>query len=326
MKSAALPFAVFLAAAALPAHADPALRSQAQQLFGRIEAPPAAALARPEVELGRRLFWDERISLDGKTSCGSCHLDHGADKRAFSPDAKGLPTSRHSPTVFNSMGQPSMRWLGDRKTGAEQAEGSLTGSLGFPDKKVALEKLREHGYADAFKAAYPGEAEAFTTAHYGKALHAYQATLVTPAPFDRFLAGDEKALDARQVAGLRAFIATGCAACHNGALLGGTQFMKFGVVKDYWTETGSKKPDLGRVAFTKNDADKYVFRVPMLRNVAKTPPYFHDGSVATLENAIGIMASVQLGRALDAKTTSEIAAFLETLTGPVPAYYAPPGR
>ena len=310
----------------LPAFADEALRAQAQQLFGRLEAPAAAALATPEVALGRALFWDTRISLDGKTSCGTCHLDHGADKRAFSPDAKGLMTSRHSPTVFNSMGQPSIRWLGDRKTGADQAEGSLTGSLGFPDKKVALEKLREHGYADAFKTAYPAEADAFTTANYGKALHAYQATLVTPAPFDRYLAGDRKALDQRQVAGLRAFIATGCAACHNGALLGGTQFMKFGVVKDYWSETGSKKPDLGRVALTKNEADKYVFRVPMLRNVAKTAPYFHDGSVETLEGAIGVMASVQLGRTLDAKSTAEIAAFLESLTGPVPAHYAPPGR
>ena len=142
----------------LPALADDALRAQALQLFGRLDAPAAAALATPEVTLGRALFWDARISLDGKTSCGTCHLDHGADRRDFSPDAKGKLTSRHSPTVFNAMGQPSFRWLGDRKTGADQAEGSLTGSLGFPDKKVALEKLPEHGYAEAFKTSYPGEA------------------------------------------------------------------------------------------------------------------------------------------------------------------------
>jgi cytochrome c peroxidase len=322
MKSALLFAAVITGA--LPAQADPALRAQALQLFGRLEAPAPAAIASPEVELGRRLFWDERISLDGKTSCGSCHLDHGADKRPFSPDARGALTSRHSPTVFNSMGQPSMRWLGDRKNGAEQAEGSLTGSLGFADKKVALEKLREHGYADAFKAAYPEEAQAFTTANYGKALQAYQATLVTPAPFDRWLAGEEKALDARQVSGLRAFIATGCAACHNGALAGGTQFVKFGMVKDYWSETGSRKPDVGRVAFTKDEADKYFFRVPMLRNVASTAPYFHDGSVGRLDQAVRVMASVQLGRTLDEATVASIVAFLGSLTGPVPAHYAPP--
>lgn len=313
-----------IVSAALPAQADPALRAQALQLFGRLEAPAPAAIASPEVELGRRLFWDERISLDGKTSCGSCHLDHGADKRPFSPDARGALTSRHSPTVFNAMGQASMRWLGDRKTGAEQAEGSLTGSLGFADKKVALEKLREHGYADAFKAAYPAQAEAFTTANYGKALQAYQATLVTPAAFDQWLAGEDKALDARQVSGLRAFIATGCAACHNGALVGGTQFMKFGVVKDYWPETGSKKPDVGRVAFTRNEADKYYFRVPMLRNVARTAPYFHDGSVGRLDQAVRVMGSVQLGRTLDEATVASIVAFLESLTGPAPAQYAPP--
>ena len=224
------------------------------------------------------------------------------------------------------MAQPAFRWLGDRKTGADQAEGSLTGSLGFPDKKAALEKLREHGYAQAFQAAYPGEAEAFTTANYGKALQAYQATLATPAPFDRFLAGDDRGLDSVQLAGLRAFIETGCAACHNGALLGGTQFTKFGVVKDYWLETGSKKPDAGRASFTKNEADRHFFRVPMLRNAARTAPYFHDGSVGTLEGAIKVMAAVQLGRTLDAKAAGEIAAFLESLSGPAPAHYAPPAR
>lgn len=324
MKTYLPALAAVLAAALLPARADEALRTQAKQLFGKLEAPASAALSTPEVSLGRALFWDTRISLDGKTSCGSCHQDHGADRRVFSPDARGALTSRHSPTVFNAMGQPSIRWLGDRKTGADQAEGSLTGSLGFADKKAALEKLRELGYADVFKAAYPGEADGFTTVNYGKALHAYQATLVTPAPFDKWLAGDDKALAPRQVAGMRAFIDTGCAACHNAALLGGTQFMKFGVVKDYWVETGSRKPDVGRAAFTKNDADKYFFRVPMLRNVAMTAPYFHDGSVDTLDRAVRVMGALQLGRALDDAMAASIVAFLESLTGPVPAHYAPP--
>jgi cytochrome c peroxidase len=315
-----------LCLAATPSAVADELRAQALKTFGRIEAPAPAAVAAPDAVLGRALFWDDRISLDGKTSCASCHMDHGADKRAASIDAKGLPTSRHSPTVFNSMPQPSIRWLGDRKTGADQAEGSLTGSLGFPNKQAGVDKLREHGYAEQFKAAYPGDADALTAANYGKALQAYQATLVTPAPFDRYLAGDDKALDARQLAGLKAFMATGCSACHNGALLGGTQFMKFGVVKDYWAETGAPKPDVGRVAFTKNEADKYVFRVPMLRNVAMTAPYFHDGSVDTLDRAVRIMASVQLGRTLDDATTASIVAFLESLTGPVPANYAAPAR
>jgi cytochrome c peroxidase len=308
------------------AQADDPLRREALALFGRIQASPATATA--EVELGRALFWDERLSADGKTSCGSCHFarDWGADRRRFSPDARGALTSRHSPTVFNSMGQPALRWLSDRKTGADQAEGSLTGSLGFASRDAGLEMMRKLDYLAAFRSAYPQEADPMTTKNYGRAIAAYQATLVTPAPFDRFLGGDDAALSAQQKAGLRAFMANGCAACHSGALLGGTTNQRFGLVKDYWLETGSAKIDPGRVAATKKEEDKYVFRVPMLRNVAKTVPYFHDGSVDSLERAVRIMASVQLGRTLDDTTVQAIVAFLDSLTGAVPANYAPPGK
>jgi cytochrome c peroxidase len=264
------------------------------------------------------------VSADGKTACASCHFarDWSADHRPFSPDARGALTSRHSPPVFNSMGQPTMRWLGDRKTGADQAESSLTGSLGFASREAALDRLTQLDYAARFRHAFPDDG--LTTANYGRALEAYQATLVTPAPFDRFLAGDDAALNEKQKAGLRRFVSTGCAGCHNGALLGGTMFQKFGVVKDYWLETGSTKPDAGRIAFTKKEEDRYVFRVPMLRNVAKTAPYFHDGSVAGLDRAVRVMASVQLGRSLDDAAVAEIVAFLESLTGEIPASYAPP--
>ena len=311
-------------ATALPAHADPQLRAEAAKLFGTIPPASAQAIGSSEAQLGRALFWDARISLDGKTACASCHLDHGADRRPASIDAKALPTSRHSPTVFNSIPQPSLRWLGDRKNGAEQAEGSLTGSMGFASKQAGVEKMKQLGYEEHFRAAYPDEENALTAVNYGRAIHAYEATLATPAPFDRFLAGDDAALTDAQKQGLRAFVSTGCAGCHDGALLGGTKFMKFGLVKEYWSETGSKKPDPGRVAVTKKDEDKYVFRVPMLRNVAKTAPYFHDGSVATLDRAVKIMGAVQLGRQLDDATTASIVAFLESLTGEVPAHYAPP--
>src|SRR5689334_14337660 len=228
------------ALAAAGAHADESLRREALGLFGRLQAPAATT---PQAELGRALFWDPRVPPDGKPSCGSCHeaRDWGADRRRFSPDARGELTSRHSPTVFNATAQPALRWLGDRKTAADQAEGSLTGSLGFASKPVALEKLRALDYAAPFRKAYPEQAEPMTTANYGRAVEAYEATLVTPAPFDRFLAGDDGALDARQQAGLRVFMATGCAGCHNGALLGGASNQRFGVVKDYWLETGSSK-------------------------------------------------------------------------------------
>jgi cytochrome c peroxidase len=277
-------------------------------------------------KLGRELFWDERVSRDGKTACASCHQDHGADRRAASIDARGAQTSRHSQPVFNAMRQSSLRCLGDRKDGAEQAEGSMTGSMGFDTKQAGVEKLAELQYEARFRAAYPHETQPLNARNYGRALAAYQATLTTPSAFDRFLGGDDRALSATQKRGLAAFMANGCTACHNGPLLGGTAMTKFGLARDYWLETGSPKPDPGRFAVTKKEEDRYVFRVPMLRNVARTAPYFHDGSVDTLDKAVRVMASVQLGRSLDDATTASIVAFLETLTGEVPAHYAPPGR
>jgi cytochrome c peroxidase len=311
---------------ATAACADEALRREAALILGEIKAqgaPPSA-----QAELGRALFWDARVSLDGKTACASCHpaSDWGADRRRFSPDARGAPTSRQSPTVFNSVNQPMIRWLGDRKSAADQAESSLTGSLGYPSRETALAKLRELGYAGRFRAVFPGETEPLSTRNYGRAVEAYEATLVTPAAFDRFLAGDDGALSERQKAGLRAFITTGCALCHNGPNLGGTTLQKFGLVKDYWLETGSQKIDQGRFSVTQKEDERYVFRVPMLRNVAKTAPYFHDGSVDRLDRAVRIMASVQLGRTLDDTAVAEIVSFLEALTGEVPSSYAPPGQ
>jgi cytochrome c peroxidase len=309
------------------AKADEPLWREAAALFGRIQGgtlSPESSQAR----LGRALFWDTRVSLDGKTACASCHFagDWGADRRPASIDARGEATSRHSPTVFNSMSQPALRWLGDRKTGADQAEGSLTGSMGFASKQDGVAKIAKLDYLAAFRAAYPQDPEPLSARNYGRAIEAYEATLVTPAPFDRFVGGDDGALSDSQKAGLREFIATGCAGCHNGPLLGGGTFQRFGVVKDYWAETGSKKIDVGRFAATKKEEDRYVFRVPMLRNVAKTAPYFHDGSVDRLDRAVRIMGAVQLGRALDDDSVASIVAFLETLTGEVPAHYAPPGR
>src|SRR3954469_12919285 len=319
-------FAALGLAMAVPCHADTALRAQAQGLFGVVEAPRPESVSTPEATLGRALFWDERLSLDGKTACASCHpvAAWGADSRQFSPDARGELTSRHSPTVFNSTAQPALRWLGDRKDAATQAEGSITGSMGFAKKEEMVTRLRDLGYAPAFHAAYPEDGDALTPARYARAIAAYEATLSTPAPFDRYLAGDDSALDARQQAGLRSFIELGCSGCHNGALVGGRLFMKFGKKKDYWLETGSKKPDVGRFAMTKQEQDRYVFRVPMLRNVARTAPYFHDGSVAKLDQAVRVMASVQLGQQPDDATVASIVAFLESLTGDIPAHYAPP--
>lgn len=319
---------LFLAAtlAAAPANADDALRREALQLFGIVEH--ARSPGAPAPELGRALFWDARVSADGKTACASCHsnADWGGDSRRVPVDARGKPMPRNSPTVFNALSQPALRWLADRKSGAELAEGLITGPLGFAAKPDAVQRLHELGYEKQFRTAFPEDAQPVSAVNYARALEAYQATLATPAPFDRFLAGDAGALTPREQAGLRKFIAAGCAGCHSGPLLGGTSVQKFGLARDYWTMTGSKTIDPGLFAVTKKEEDRYRFRVPMLRNVAKTAPYFHDGSVESLERAVQVMAATQLGSDMDETTAADIAVFLGSLTGTPPAHFAPPVR
>jgi cytochrome c peroxidase len=307
---------------------DGKLRGEAKQLFGMIESARDAMLCAPDAVLGRALFWDERISADGKTSCASCHRreDYGGDRRVVSRRATGEMTKRNSQTVFNAMLQPSLRWTGNRKTGAEQAERSITGSMGLASREAAVQLLKKLGYEAAFRKAYPNDAEPVSTANYGRAIEAYEATLITPAAFDKFLAGDNNALTFQQKTGLTTFAESGCADCHSGALFGGNSMEKFGVEREYWTATGSKNVDLGRFHDTQEEADRHVFRVPMLRNIAKTGPYFHDASVAQLSNAVEVMADVQLGIHLSDNDKANIVEFLKSLTGQIPEHFSPPVR
>jgi cytochrome c peroxidase len=306
---------------------DTKLREEAQAEFGVLQPVPAAATKRPAVTLGQALFWDARLSADGKTACASCHLsaDWGADRRRFSPDAKGKNTARNSQTVFNSTLQTSLRWTGDRKSAAHQAEKSLTGSMGFASADTVVPLLKRLGYEPAFKAAFPQNPAPLSPTNYAQAIQSYEETLVTPAPFDRFLAGETDALTAPQKAGLRAFLAAGCADCHSGPLLGGRGLKKFGVKKDYWTATHSEKKDTGLFETTQVETDRNRFRVSMLRNIAKTGPYFHDGSVAELKEAVQVMADVQLGNRLPDAEAASIVLFLESLTGAIPLNYRAPG-
>jgi cytochrome c peroxidase len=227
--------------------------------------------------------------------------------------------------VFNSTLQPCLRWTGDRKSAAHQAEKSLTGSMGFASADTVVPLLKSLGYEPAFKAAFPQEPAPLSPTHYARAIQAYEETLVTPAPFDRFLAGENDTLTAPQKAGLRAFLAAGYADCHSGPLLGGRGLRKFGVKKDYWLATRSEKQDAGLFETTKVESDRNRFRVSMLRNIAKTGPYFHDGSVADLMEAVQVIADVQLGIRLPDSDAAAIAAFLESLTGSIPSNYHAPG-
>jgi cytochrome c peroxidase len=198
--------------------------------------------------------------------------------------------------------------------------------MGLTNPEDIIHLLIEHGYAEAFRAAFPDDSEPVSPANYGAALQAYQRTLVTPAAFDSYLAGDADALTVDQKQGLDLFISAGCAACHGGKLLGGESLQRFGIVEDYWTATGSDDIDLGLFTLTGEDRHRYVFRTPMLRNITRTGPYFHDGSVGNLREAVHVMATVQLGRALSASEVDRIVAFFESLTGEIPPNYAPPER
>ena len=196
-------------------------------------------------------------------------------------------------------------------------------SFGEPDFSTAMAKIKAiDEYGPLFHKAFPNEKEPVTAENWGLAIGAYERTLVSPAPFDAFLRGDTKSLSPMAQAGLRKFISTGCATCHNGVDVGGGMYQKFGVMEDYWKATGSKEPDKGRFDVTNNSADMYVFKVPSLRNVAMTPPYFHDGSVASLSDAVHIMARVQLGNQLSDQDTKDIVAFLNSLTGELPKNFA----
>lgn len=311
---------------ASPEETDSKLRGDARESFGVLKAPDAARLESPDVLLGRALFWDARLSGNGKTACASCHLpeDWGADRRPFSVDAKGKNTARNSQTVFNAALLPSLRWTGDRKSAAHQAEKSLTGSMGLATAEAIVPMLKEFGYESRFRQAFPKDESPVSPANYAAAIQAYELTLATPAPFDKYLSGDDAALNQRAKRGLELFASIGCADCHSGTLLGGKSLKKFGVEKDYWLATKSKQQDAGLFETTKKDEDRYLFRVSILRNVAKTGPYFHDGSVPDLKEAVQVMADVQLGDRLSDADAESVVAFLETLTGEIPRHYAAP--
>jgi len=311
---------------------DESLRKAALEQLGQLQPVSPEEASRPSVELGRRLFWDKRLSASGQLACASCHLaeNWGADARRYSIDARGRPTGRHSQTVFNAALQPKFRWLADRDSAAQQASGSLTGSMGFDSADQVVPLLREYGYEPKFVAAFPDDLQPVNPENYGRAIAAYEETLITPAPFDRFLGGDDDALESPQKEGLRLFLEIGCTDCHSGPLLGGQHLEKFGVYREYWTANkyppfeADEKPDRGRYAATGDEADQDYFRVPMLRNIARTGPYFHDGSVDGLADAVQIMAEVQLGEELDDESLQQVLAFLNSLTGDRPENYQSP--
>ncbi|MEW6429874.1 MAG: cytochrome-c peroxidase [Myxococcota bacterium] len=272
-----------------------------------------------KVALGRMLYFDKRLSKNHDVACNSCHVldKYGVDNQPTSTGHKGQKGGRNSPTVYNAALHLAQFWDGRAATVEDQAKGPVLNpvEMAMPDAK-AVEKVLSSmpEYVDAFKKAFPGDKKPVSFDNMAKAIAAFERKLVTPSKWDTFLGGDKAALTDAEKEGFLKFVETGCTACHNGATVGGQAYMKLGLVTPW---PGDK--DLGRFDVTKNEADKFVFKVPSLRNIEKTAPYFHDGSVATLPEAVKLMAKHQLGKDLSDADTSSIVAFLGTLTGELPA-------
>lgn len=294
------------------------------------EAPIVPIPAEVDVDaaaaaLGARLFHDPEVSHDAAVACVTCHdITTGGDADTPRTALPGRePGPINVPTVLNARYQFRWAWSGR----FESLEAMITQAMRAPHAMAtevdeAVSRLAP-AYGADFRRAYPHEG--LTARTFVHALTQYVSSLVTPgSPFDRYLLGDEGALDDDALGGWNAFRDYGCVSCHQGRNVGGNLFQRFGVMEDYFARRSTITPaDLGRFVVTEDEADRHVFRVPSLRNVALTAPYFHDGSAATLEEAVQVMARYQLGRVLGPDDTRRIVAFLRSLTGELPAGVAP---
>jgi len=299
------------------------------QMFAQLNAidtSTANPTSDAKVKLGHMLYFETKLSKTGNNTCNSCHnlATFGVDNESFSKGDNGGLGGRNSPTVFNAALHNMQFWDGRAGTIEEQAGGPVLNpaEMAMPSEAEVIKRLQEDAnYQKLFKEAFPNDANPISYANMRKAIGSFERKLITPSRFDAYLGGDKMALTEQEKRGWVTFVETGCTSCHSGALLGGTMFQKFGVYGDYWTMTKSAKVDNGKYDLTKMEADKYMFKVPSLRNVEKTWPYFHDGSVKDLNETIKIMAKLQLNKDLTAEQVADIAAFLKTLTADIPEEY-----
>ncbi len=280
-------------------------------------APASEAL----VDLGRMLYYEKRLSKSQQLSCNSCHdlAAFGVDGQPTSDGHKGQKGDRNAPTVYNAGGHVAQFWDGRAPDVETQAKGPVLNpvEMAMPSEHVVITTLQSMpGYVAAFKKAFPNDPRPVTYDNLGKAIGAFERRLVTPSRWDAFLKGDQNALNPEEKTGLNMFLKAGCQSCHNGALLGGNSFQKLGAVKPF-----PRTEDPGRYKVTKVETDREVFKVPSLRNIEKTGPYFHDGKTSTLEAAVRDMGEFQLGRKLTDQEVGQIVVFLRTLTGQLPTDY-----
>jgi cytochrome c peroxidase len=304
---------------------------QAQALFKPLPDRPPALEGNPstpaKVTLGKMLYFDPRLSASHAISCNTCHMIGmgGVDLQETSLGHRWQHGDRNAPTVYNAVFDIAQFWDGRAKDLEQQAGGPLVNPVEMETTEAhVIEQLGAiPGYQAVFKAAFPGSGEALTFDNVRKAIAVFEATLITPnAPFDRYLKGDANALGSEQQAGLALFINSGCASCHGGMNVGGATYAPFGVVERPGADL-LPPADKGRFDVTKTVSDEYVFRVPSLRNVALTAPYFHSGRAWDLRQAVAVMGSSQLGAKLSPGDVDKIAVFLETLTGEQPSVVLP---
>ncbi|MBI4745050.1 MAG: cytochrome-c peroxidase [Deltaproteobacteria bacterium] len=281
---------------------------------------PSNPVTPAKVKLGKMLYFDVRLSKSGFLSCNTCHNLSMFGVSGLSTDIghKWVIGPINGPTVLNSAFNIAQFWNGRAKDLEEQAKGPILnpGEMAMPIETYVEKKINSiPGYRALFTKAFPDDKEPATYNNIAMAIAAFERTLLTPSRFDRFLTGDANALTGQEIRGLKLFVETGCTGCHNGIAIGGGSFQKLGVVKPYKTASEAR----GRFDISKKEEDINVFKVPTLRNIEMTYPYFHDGKVWQLEEAVRTMADIQLGTELKDNEIADIVAFLKSLTGTIPA-------
>ncbi|MEN3930715.1 cytochrome-c peroxidase [Microvirga sp. W0021] len=311
---------------AVATQTDSELRKEAAEFFEVIPSVIPAikdnAITHAKIELGKKLFFEPRLSKSGFISCNSCHnVGMGGGDNLETSVGHGWQTGpRNAPTVLNAVFNTAQFWDGRAADLKEQAKGPIQAGVEMastPERVIATLKSMPR-YVEDFKVAFPGEEDPVTFDNVAKAIEAFEATLVTPAArFDQFLEGNDKILTTEEKQGLSLFMEKGCTTCHNGVNFGGNGYFPFGMVEK---PDASILPenDPGRYTVTKTEDEKYVFRASPLRNVALTAPYFHSGKVWELESAVRVMGTAQLGVTLEDNEVKAITAFLKTLTGEQP--------
>lgn len=300
------------------------------QALGGLSALAPAHFDAAQAAVGRRLFFDTRLSGDGTLNCATCHdpSSGGAEPRPVSIGIHGQHGPINAPTVLNAANNFVQFWDGRAADLEAQAAGPVGNPLemGASWDTVVTTLAADPAYQASFAALYPGDAAPVTQDHVTHAIAEYERQLITPGRFDRFVAGDASALTEDERRGYALFASVGCTSCHTGPNVGGTMYQRMGLVRDYFAQVGRPltPADDGRFNVTHDEADRHRFKVPTLRNVALTAPYFHDASAMTLSAAVRTMGAFQLGRDLTDEQVRLLVAFLGTLSGDMPAEAQPP--